>query len=345
MKILYIGPLNEGGTCGMRMAALLDLGHEVLPVDTHPRDAHPSLLMRAIDRLGRQLGWPIDWDSLNQSVVRATFETRPDLVWIDKGLLIYPQTLFTISKTLPKAKIIGYSPDDMLNKSNQSSYFRRGLRFYDLYFTTKTYNVSELMQLGARHTSFVRNGFDPATHRPVAINANDRRMFGGKVGFIGSQEADRAGKILFLANHGIPVRIWGWGKPASGELLHPNLQIEEVSLMSLSYAKGIQSFDINLGFLRKVNRDRQTTRSVEIPACEAFMLAERTDEHLELFEEGKEAEFFGSAEELLDKIKFYLKNESLRQKIARQGRVRCIKSKYDNHSIMSSMLDEAMAEI
>ena len=164
---------------------------------------------------------------------------------------------------------------------------------------------------------------------------------GADVGFIGTFEKDRADKMLYLAKNGIHVRVWGneWGSYVGK---HPNLQVENKPIYDEDYRKAICATRINLCFLRKLNRDLQTDRTMEIPACGAFMLAERTDEHRVLFEEDKEAVYFdiNKPEELLEKVKYYLSHEDERKEIALAGRRRCLKSDYSHEAALKEMLSK-----
>ena len=47
--------------------------------------------------------------------------------------------------------------------------------------------------------------------------------------------------------------------------------------------------------------------------------------------EGKEAEFFGSYEELVEKVRYYLQNPERRKRIAVAGRHDVSQSGYSNH--------------
>jgi hypothetical protein len=152
--------------------------------------------------------------------------------------------------------------------------------------------------------------------------------FRAPVSFVGTYEAMRAESIGKIARAGIGVRVWGsrwdrWPDPA------PGVTVEGRDVVQDDYARALSAADIGLCFLRKINRDLQTQRSVEIPACGGFMLAERTDEHLSLFKEGIEAEFFSSDDELVEKCRHYLAHPEERKKIAAAGRARCLASRYD----------------
>ena len=82
------------------------------------------------------------------------------------------------------------------------------------------------------------------------------------------------------------------------------------------YARALTGSRIGFGFLRKVCPDQHTTRTFEIRACGSMLLADRTDEHRALFEEGKEAEILREESELVDKEKFYIACEGARARAA-----------------------------
>ncbi len=294
-------------------------------------------------RMGLNCAWAEDLAGANKEILEH-FRQRSDwdVLWLDKGLTIEPSTLAAVRQLSPRCVIAGYSPDDMFARHNQSTQFLNHLHLYDIFFTTKSYGVRELGLLGCKKVEFIGNAFDPDVHKPMPIQNGGRAKFGGPAGFIGQWEAQRDISIRRLAESGINVRVWGlsWEKSKSR---HVNLILEKRPLWGGDYARAICSFDVNLVFLRKTNRDLQTTRSVEIPACGAFMLAERTDEHLALFEEGKEAEFFSSDEELADKANYYLSHPQQREKIAAAGRERCLKSGYSNQDRMREAISRIKA--
>jgi hypothetical protein len=106
------------------------------------------------------------------------------------------------------------------------------------------------------------------------------------------------------------------------------------------YAAVVAGSQIALGFLRELNPDQHTTRTFEIPAIGGFMLADRTEDHLEFFEEGKEAEYFSSDEEYRDKVGFYLASERARTRLAAAGHQRCITSGYSYDDRIRTVMRE-----
>jgi len=110
----------------------------------------------------------------------------------------------------------------------------------------------------------------------------------------------------------------------------------------LAYTKGIAATRINLGFLRKENRDLQTDRSIEIPASGGFMLAEYSDEHARLFDDGKEAAFYSNPDEMVAKARYFLEHDAERAAIAAAGRARCLTDGYSHDERMRFMLARAM---
>lgn len=334
MKILYVGPVLPGSTALQRLEAMRELGHSVVTVPSTDLSSYRTLGQR----IALKLGSALDLDDANAAVCRALLRERPDICWFDKPITIAPATLAFIARHSPATRRVGYSPDDMLICPNRTRRFQQSLPLLQIFFTTKAHNLTALHRLGAERVEWVGNAYSETIHRPMPRDAEQRRALGGAIGFIGDYEQDRMRLIESLARNGLSVRIWGpnwathWRRPPA------NVRIEGRSLVGDEYAQAISNFDINLAFLRKAAHDEITTRSMEIPACGGFMLAERTPAHLEAFDEGQDAEFFADAAELLHKCRHYLAHPEQAQQIAAQGRARCLRDGYGNRARMRHML-------
>lgn len=341
MKILFVGDLNKYGRSYYRYRTLVELGHSVDAfshtfVSADQEIAPPSLLYRMTWRFG----FPIDPVNVNKKICHAVVANNYDVVWIEKGNTILPTTLKFIRKNLKNCKIISCSEDDMYARHSHSYWYKSGLKNYDIVFTTKTYNISELKLFGAQNVQLFFDSYDEKTHLPLELSAAEKDRFSCGVSAIGAYEPERASSLLYLAENDIRVTVWGNGWSGLKDV-NSNLIIKDEFLFGGDYAKAICASHININFLRKVNRDEITSRSIEIPACRSFMLAERTTRHLDFFVEGSEAEFFASDSELLLKVEYYLVHDQKRAQIARRGYERCLSSGYSMREQLGLMLAQA----
>ena len=331
-KVIYLGDLHDYSRALMRFEALADLGHTVLPIE--------STVVR-LDPEGRAVRWPLyrrilhklglnfDPVGANRALVKAARSFAPDVIWIDKGTTVDRRTLRLARQAAPGVRIVNVSEDDMALAHNQTPRWRRALPEYDLVITTKIHNIAngELERLGARRVFYTRQAFDPRRHVPIALDNAERDRYRSDVLFIGIYEAQRAASILALCRAGIRVHVWGtgWTRP---ELTHPLLTLNRHDALNLGdnlvYSKALSGARIALAFLRKLNRDQHTSRSLEIPACGALLLGERTEEHQAMFREGVEADFFSGDAELVTKTRAYLADEDRRRAVADAGHRRCV---------------------
>ena len=197
---------------------------------------------------------------------------------------------------------------------------RASIPLWDLIATSKRYNVPELLAAGARKAVFVRCGYDPLIHKPVSLTPTERARWASDVLFVGTYEQDRATWLEYLAAHlSGKLRVYGtrWRPIPVRSPLYPHIQGQP--LYGEEKCRAMAGTKIALAFLAKANRDTYTDRSFEIPACRTFMLAERTSEHLHLYEEGQEMACFSSPDELVKHLNHYLEHDHEREAMAEAG--------------------------
>jgi hypothetical protein len=323
-----VGEIDPLLTTGARLAAFRELGLDAVGVDSREYFDAKSPWMRRLTHF--TLRTPQVY-AFNRAVLEAVARVRPQVVWLEKPVFVFPSTFRSLRRE-PGLRLVYHNTDDWRGKDRFHAihwrYLLRELPRYDLYVLSNLHNVREFREQGLGPVHHMELAANPAIRDPGPIPDEERRRLGGPVGFIGHWEPVTERLLARVARAGIPVKIYGgsWEDAEANGPLRDAIQHRLV--WGDDYARAICSFDVNVGIVSKWNRNHTASRTFQIPALGAFLLHERNEVVTRYFREGVEAEFFGSAEELVEKCRHYLAHPDERRRIAEAGRRRCRESGY-----------------
>ncbi len=306
---------------------------KLTPLDTRtgaPIGVRPSLYQR----VRWKLRWPVDAHHENERLLAEAARIRPEAIIVDNSRVIQSATLRDLRK-LGVATLAYYTPDDIVGPHNLSWPLRFSFPEWDVFFTTKTFNIAELAALGVRRPVLIGKAFDPALHRPLTRAEAGEDFERWDLVFVGTYENQRCASINRLARQGMSVVVYGngWRK----NLLEPSVDLRPPQI-GHDYNRAMHSGKIALCFLRKINRDQITQRTMEIAAMGRPMLAEKTAEHDEHFVDGEEYIGFSNDDEIVEKAKLLLRDHCLRSRTGAAGRARCWASGYTTANRAAQMM-------
>jgi len=265
---------------------------------------------------------PVSTVALNHELMQEAAAFRPHLLLVLMGFPIEPGVLAAI-RSETGAIAVNYATDDPFNPRTGTPELLRSIPEYDLYATTKRAVMPDLKRAGVRDVRYVRFGYKSSVHfsdPPVA--ESEWKRFAADVAFAGEADADRLPffRSLIGAIPDLNLALYGglWNRDRQLRRFFRGPVRGRDFRMALGGAK------IVVNLVRRENRDDHVMRTFEGPACAAFMLHERTESHLEVFREGKEAAFFESSDELIDKVRYYLTHEHERERIRQAGHARTL---------------------
>jgi hypothetical protein len=335
MKILVVGTMYSGSNA-RSFADAFAVDHEVRRVDLSPWVSAPRFSKAWYQQRQHRRLTPQADAQLRVALAVASQGWKADLLFCFKTVWADQRALLEV----PAAVRVHYLPDDASNPSNVTPQYLEHEHGWDTIVTTKTHNVRELEERGARHVILVRSAYDPRIHHGSPARAG--RLY--TLGFIGAARRDRLDLPHRFANHASPgqavVRGPKWrrrypfgvkGVRIGGPVHGPDY----ASVASEIFASPI--------LLNSENRDAHTCRSFEIPACGVLAIAPRTSEHQAILEEGSEALMFSSDAELdacLDRVASHPQEL---EAMAAAGHRRILRDRHSYEDRVSEILAELRA--
>lgn len=263
-------------------------------------------------------------DMLSQVVLESVTERPVDIVLV---LAQAPLTVRVLTELRKRGIITALW---FVEDYQRFTYWRDIAKFYDFVFTIQRGECIEaIKQAGAGEVHYLPVACDPGLHTPQILSTEEQLRWGSPISFVGAGYHNRQQMFASLAE--FPFKIWGTEWPACRPF-DRMVQEEGRRLTPGEYIKIFNSTEVNINLHSSTERDGVdqsgdflNPRTFELAACGAFQLVDERKLLREVFEPGKEIVTFANAEDLKEKIRYYLAHSEERKKIAEAGRMRVLR--------------------
>lgn len=327
LRILIVG--NRGGTniggCFERAARRLGISATLV----ESREATDGAAWL------RRINWylrnrrPTWLERFSAKVVRTCAETESEVAIVTGITALSARCIDRLVKS--GVKVVNYLTDDPWNTSHKAQWFFEALPKYSAIFSPRKANIADLLSVGCRRVIYLPFAYDAELHYPASHSSHPAH----EVVFVGGADADRVRLFSAAATRGLPLALYGdyWHRsPTLRCFWRGYAGIEALREVTTNAA-------VSVCLLRTANRDGHTMRSFEIPAMAGVVLAEASEDHMQIFgPEGECALYFTDATQLVDKARWLLEHQVEAKGLAQRVRDRVVSGKNTYVDRLEAML-------
>jgi spore maturation protein CgeB len=280
-----------------------------------------------------QVGLSSILKSINKKFRNDVEQFKPDIIWIFKGMEVFPKSLqWAKSRNIKLVNYNGDSPFLFSGNGSGNENVTNSIPLYDLFLT---YNKEDKIQM---QTQFkIRSEI-----LPFGYDLDDK-VFDDccklqeikKVCFLGNPDSFRGKFLNELAMRGIKIDVYGNGWKQY--VASPYIKIHN-PVYNDEFWKTLRKYRIQLNLMRPHNPYTHNMRTFEAGGVGAIQLAQDTPDHKKYFKEMEEIFLFNNVDSCYDQINkiMNLKEEDA-LKIRENARCRSVKDgySYKNRSVQS----------
>jgi Uncharacterized protein conserved in bacteria len=242
-----------------------------------------------------RLGYEKIYKDINRAFLAKVDQFKPDVVFVFKGMEIFPETLFLLKQR--GIKLVNYNPDNPFLFSGRGSgntNVTNSIELYDLHFTYDPDIQKQLLKYSGK-TSMLPFGFE--------LNDSDylevcKVSEINKVCFLGNPDEERAKFINQLSAH-VPMVVYGhrWSKflkPGTGLTLH-------APVYGIDFWKVLRQYRVQLNLMRPHNPQSHNMRTFEVPGAGSIGLYPDTPDHRNYFIADREVFLYRNMQDCIEK--------------------------------------------